>query len=231
MSITLHQQEKVQRKLGGWITNDPRRLRILAELIVAIPLSRSVQSGDLASNVIRDVQDRSIAQMLRRFYMNEAITWEEFYWPQVERVLKSLYVPVYKLLIDTTDVGTEHRAVVLSLAYHNRSIPLVWVVEKGKKGHTSEAVQVELLRKLSTKFKPTKPVIFLGDSEFDGVLVQRELNQLNWFYILRTSPSLHIYQHDAEVGSQLGSLVPSADMPEQAREQVYFTAQTSLWSG
>ena len=225
MSITLQQQEKVQSKLDSWIANDPRRLKILAELIVAIPLSRSVQSGDLASHIIRDVQDRSIAQMLRRFYKNKAITWEAFYWPQVERVLKSLHVPVYYLLIDTTDVGTEHRAVVLSLAYNQRSIPLIWGIEKGKKGHTSEAVQVELLRKLSTKFKPTKPVIFLGDTEFDGVTVQRELQRLNWFYILRTSPTLYIYPPDAQVETQLGSLVPAVDAPSQTRTQVNFTTK------
>jgi len=225
MSLTLHQQEKVARKLGSWIANDPRRLRILAELIVAIPLSRSVQSGDLAGNIIRDVQDRSIAQMLRRFYKNEAITWEEFYWPQVERILKSLSVPAYYLLIDTTDVGEEHRAVVLSLAYQKRSIPLVWVVEKGKKGHTSEAVQVKLLRKLATKFKPTKAVVFLGDSEFDGVTVQQELKQLNWFYVLRTSPSLYIYAQETQVGIQLGDLVPSIDQPAQTKEAVYFTTK------
>ena len=228
MTLTLHQQEKVQRKLGSWISSDPRRLRILAELIVAIPLSRSVQSGDLAGNIIRDVQDKSIAQMLRRFYKNKAITWEEFYWPQVERLLKSLYVPAYYLLIDTTDVGEEHRAVVLSLAYHKRSLPLVWVVVKGKKGHTSEAVQVELLRKLATKFKPTKPVIFLGDTEFDGVTVQRELKQLNWFYVLRTSPSLYIYSRDTQVGTRLGDLVPSVDQPAQIRAEVNFTTKHQL---
>jgi len=223
MTITLHQQEKVQRKLATWISNDPRRLRILAELIVAIPLSRSVQSGDIAGNIIRDIQDKSIAQMLRRFYMNEAITWEEFYWPQAERLLKSLYVSRYELLIDTTDIGTEHRAVVLSLAFHKRSIPLIWTVEKGKKGHTSEKIQVELLRRLAAKFQTTKPVIFLGDSEFDGVTVQRELKQLNWFYILRTSPSLYIYSRDTDTGTRLGDLVPTADQPAQTREKVNFT--------
>jgi len=162
MSNTLEQKEQVQQALEKWLATDPRRLAILAELIGAIPLSRSVQSGDLASHIIRDVQDRSIAQMLRRFYMNEAITWEAIYWPLVERIIKSLHVPAYYLLIDTTDVGEEHRAVVLSLAYQNRSLPLIWHTEKGKKGHTNEAVQSALLRKLATKFKPTKPVIFLG---------------------------------------------------------------------
>ena len=102
-------------------------------------------------------------------------------------------------------------------------MPLIWVTEKGKKGHTSEAVQTTLLRKLATKFKPTKPVIFLGDSEFDGVTVQRALNDLDWFYVLRTSPSLYVYPPDTQVGTRLGDLVPSVDAPAQTRHQVRFT--------
>jgi hypothetical protein len=223
MLITLEQKEEVQRQLEEWIETDPRRLAILAELIVALPLSRSVQSGDVASNIVRDVQDESIKQMLRRFYMNEAITWEAFYWPLVERVVKSLHVPAYYLLIDTTDVGNEHRTVVLSLAYQNRSLPLIWVTEKGKKGHTSEAVQVALLHKLSTQFKPTRPVIFLGDSEFDGVPLQDKLNELDWFYVLRTSPNFYIYPPHAPDGIRLGDLVPAVDSPEQTLRQVRFT--------
>lgn len=225
MSIKLEQQEEVQEQLAKWIKNDPRRLRILAELIVAIPLSRSVQSGDLAAEIIRDVKDRSLAQMLRRFYMNKAITWEAFYWPQVEHLLRGWHVPAYYLLIDTTDVGQAHRAVVLSVAYQQRSLPLIWTVEPGRKGHTSEAVQVELLCKLATKFKPTKPVIFLGDTEFDGIAVQQQLTALNWFYVLRTSPALYIYPADGQVGVQLGTLVPTVDAPAQQRTQVELTTK------
>ncbi len=62
-------------------TRNPEEPANLADLTVAIPLSRSLQSPDLAENIIRDVQDQSIAQMLRRFYKNEAITWETFCWP------------------------------------------------------------------------------------------------------------------------------------------------------
>lgn len=225
MSTTLAQQEEVQEQLARWIKNDPRRLRILAELIVAIPLSRSVQSSDLAAEIVRDVQDRSIGQMLRRFYKNEAITWEVFYWPQVEQLLSSWRMPAYYLVIDTTDVGRAHRAVVLSLAYQQRSLPLLWQVEPGRKGHTSEAVQVELLRKLASKFKPTKPVIFLGDSEFDGISVQQLLKDLKWFYVLRTSPNLYLYPEDGQVAVQLATLVPTVDAPAQQRTQVDLTTK------
>lgn len=41
--------------------------------------------------------------------------------------------------------------------------------------------------------------------------------------MLRTSPSLYIYPSDAQVGTQLGDLVPSVDAPAQSRAQVQFT--------
>ena len=81
MSTVLEERKRVYEQLCQWIEDDLRRLAILADLMIAIPLSRSVQSPDLAENIIRDVQDQSIAQMLRRFYKNDAITWEKFYLP------------------------------------------------------------------------------------------------------------------------------------------------------
>jgi len=144
-TIRTQQQGHIKEQLTQWIDTDPRRLDVLAELIMAIPLSASVQSGDVAGNISRDVQDPSIAQMLSRFYKNEAITWEDIYWPQVKRIVHSLRVDCYYLVIDTTDTGSTHRTVTLGLAYHGRSIPLVWTVEKGKKGHVSQDVQIELV--------------------------------------------------------------------------------------
>ena len=61
MSTVLEERERVYEQLCQWIEDDPRRLAILADLMIAVPLSRSLQSPDLAENIIRDVQDQSIA--------------------------------------------------------------------------------------------------------------------------------------------------------------------------
>ena len=193
MSTVLEERERVYEQLCQWIEDDLRRLAILADLMIAIPLSRSVQSPDLAENIIRDVQDQSIAQMLRRFYKNDAITWEKVYLPILKQLLDRLDLEVYYLVADTTSVGQDHRALVLSLAYHKRSLPLIWHIEPGSKGHTSEDLQVELLKRLHAHFQPNKPIVFLGDSEFDGVKVQRQLDLQGWYYDCRTSPSLYVY--------------------------------------
>ena len=76
MNLIKNQVEHIKTELAKYIDSDIRRINVLAELIMAIPLSRSTQGNDLAENIIRDVQDQSIQQMLRRFYKNDAITWE-----------------------------------------------------------------------------------------------------------------------------------------------------------
>lgn len=223
MSTILKERETVYQQLRQWIDDDLRRLAILADLAVAIPLSRSLQSPDLAENIIRNVQDQSIAQMLRRFYKNEAITWETFYWPILKHMLERLDLDTYYLVADTTDVGQDHRALVLSLAYHKRSLPLIWHVEPGRKGHISEDTQVELLTRLATHFQPQAPVIFLGDSEFDGVKVLRCLKRHDWYYICRTSPHLYVYPDEETAGFPLGKLVPTPGTAERQLAEVKFT--------
>lgn len=216
--------EQVQEQLSQWIKDDPRRIRIFAELIMAIPLSRSVQGNDLAENILRDVQDQSIQQMLRRFYQNPAITWEGFYLPLLQEALRRLNLALYELVIDTTQVGAGHRAVVLSLAYHKRSLPLVWTVEVGAKGHSKEATQVALLKQLATHIVFPSVVVFLGDTEFDGITLQEQLQSLGWYYVLRTSPSLYIYPEQGE-GFPLGDLTPKVDCPPQNLLNVRLTTK------
>jgi len=225
MSVSLEERQKIHEQLCQWIQDDPRRLAVFADLVLAILLSRSLQSPDLAENILRDVQDQSIAQMLRRFYMNEAITWETHYAPFLKHLLESLDLDVYYLVADTTDVGQDHRALVLSLACHKRCLPLIWQVEPGSKGHTTEEVQVSLIERLYTHFQPDKPVIFLGDSEFDGVKVQQQLRVQEWYYICRTSPNLYVYPEGEDEGFPIGDLAPEPGASPQQLENVEFTTE------
>lgn len=53
--------------------------------------------------------------------MNDAIPWEKLYVPILRQLLDRLDLKVYFLVADTTDIGPEHRALVLSLAYHKQA--------------------------------------------------------------------------------------------------------------
>ncbi len=66
MSALHAERQQLHEQLGHWIADDTRRLAVLADLIMVIPLSRSLQSPDLAEHIMREVQDQCIAQMLRR---------------------------------------------------------------------------------------------------------------------------------------------------------------------
>lgn len=223
----VNQTTEVAQKLGEWIDNDPRRIKLLAELIVAIPLTQSVQSGDLAAQIARDVQDQSIAQQLRRFFKNEAITWQDFYLPLLQAALGQLETGPYYVLIDTTELGSTHRAVVMSLSYQQRAIPLIWQVIEGAQGHSPEQVQLELVRRFARHFHFEQPVIFLGDSEFVGVAMQRQVRAQGWYYVLRTSPQVHIYPDPAKPTQSLSlhEVVPQPGTATHSYEAVLYTKQ------
>jgi len=218
------QCDQVNAQMAAWMADDPRRLQLLAELIVAIPLSRSLQSADIAEHILRDVQDSSIAQMLRRFYMNTAVSWEKYYVPFLQQLLRHLTVSRYTLIFDTTDIGPAHRAVGLSLAYQQRSLPLVWHIEPGRKGHTRTAIQVQLVQQLTQHLTFTQSVLFLGDGEFDGVPLLQLFDTLGWDFVCRTSPTVYIYPPD-QPGFPLRDLVPAPDCPAQEWADVAFTTQ------
>jgi hypothetical protein len=236
MIVSMTERQTVYQQLRQWIKTDLRRVAVLADLVMAIPLSRSLPSQDLAANILREVQDQSIAQMLRRFYKNEAVTWVTMYWPLLEPFLAHLEGAAYYLIMDTTEIGHGYRALVLSLAYQHRSIPLIWRVEAGAKGHTSEQVQIDLLTQFGRYFQPDRPVIFWGDSEFDGVKLQRHLTDQGWYYVCRTSPALYIYPAGPAEGFPLADLVPEPDRPAQHLDQVEFTTKhrygpLTCWAG
>lgn len=219
------EQKEIFEKLSELIVSDPRRIRVLSEMIYAILYSRNLASGELAGQIGRDVKDSSIVQMLRRFYKNEHVTWEIFYAPLISELLKSYPDPISYLLIDTTDVGQNHRAVVLSLAYKKRSLPLIWHVEPGSKGHSSEKIQLKLLKKLTEYVQLKGTVIFLGDSEFSGVSVLNYVEQeLNWYYVCRAKPSRYVWLDD-ETGHPLTDLMPKPGCSSKHLQQIAYTTK------
>ncbi len=219
------EQTEIFKALSELIVSDPRRIKVLSEIMNAILHSHDLTGGELAGHIYREVEDSSIAQMLRRFYKNERVTWESFYAPLIEELLKTFREPLSYVLIDTTDVGSSHRAVVLSLAYHHRTFPLIWHVEPGVKGHTSEEVQCALLKKFSDHIHLKGTVIFLGDSEFSGVSVLDYVHHtLHWYYVCRAKPNWYVWL-DEQTGHPLADLVPEPSYQIQQLEQVDYTSQ------
>jgi len=101
---------------------------------------------------------------------------------------------------------------MVGVVYKQRALPLVWLVYRGKKGHTHADRHIAVLEKLQPLIPAGAQVVLLGDAEYDNpdMLLWLEA-QTEWQYVLRTSPQLYVH-------SELGAH-PIADIPLQ-KEQV-----------
>ena len=83
--------------------------------------------------------------------------------------------------------------------FQGRSLPIVWIVVKGKKGHLPEILHVELVNQLKPLIPDGRQVVFLGDGEFDGIDLQETVNEFGWKYVCRTGINIKMIWNGAEI--------------------------------
>ena len=81
---------------------------------------------------------------------------------------------------------------MISLVYGKRALPITWLVVKGRKGHLSEWVHLQLLGQLQEILPANAQAIFLGDGEFDGIELQAALQTMDLHYVCRTAKNTQI---------------------------------------
>ena len=170
----------------------------LAYLITGIIGSKAVQLRQVANKVVYPGKETSLVERFRRFIRNENIIVRSEFNPFVDLILSGLSQTRLVLAIDSTKVGGGCICLLVSVVYKSRALPLVWVVFKGRKGHSLAEVQLALMQSLRALLPPDREVIILGDGEFDGSeLVAWFEQQPTWRYICRTANRLLIWdQHD-----------------------------------
>ena len=132
------------------------------------------------------VESRS--KRFTRFTQNEAVDSTTYFMPFLTPLLIGLAQsgPLV-LAIDGSEVGRNCLALVISVIYKKRALPLVWVVVQGSKGHFPEETHVQLVQAVKPCIPDGAAVIFLGDGEFDGIGLQAEIDQNDWQYVCRTA--------------------------------------------
>lgn len=185
----------------------------LAYLISGIIGSRQVQLSQVASKVVYPAKETSLVERLRRFLQNEQIIVRATFLPFVQAILASLSQERLVLVIDSTKIGGRCLCLLVSVIYKSRALPLGWVVYKGKKGHSSEALQLALLQTVQTLLPPEREVIILGDGEFDGSEVMAWLEQQpTWSYVCRAAQTCHIHTHNEWLALTDLPLTPGQDL-------------------
>jgi len=175
-------------------------LLTLTALICGIVGSHKTQLPAIASKVPGKAKRQSRITRYERFLKNKVITIKEYYLPYVEALLASLPEGPLLLVIDGSQVGRNCMALVISILYQKRALPLCWLIVKSKKGHLLESLHCELLAKAQKLLGPDRAVTLLGDGEFDGTDLLEKVRSGGWEYVCRTAKNVCLYEDDQPFG-------------------------------
>ena len=172
---------------------DARYLNVLAGLISGIVGSHSTNYPKIANKVPDRCKLESRVKRYARF-VNEADPEQEIHrMPFAEQLLTNLADRTLVFLMDGSDVGRNCVALVISVQYRGRALPLGLLVISGKKGHFSQDRHVQLVSAVKELVPAGADVVFLGDGEFDGTELQQKLDGFGWKYACRTASNTILY--------------------------------------
>jgi hypothetical protein len=124
-----------------------------------------------------------------RWLDNEHIKEEIYFLPYAELLLQCLALETLVLVMDGSVVGRGCCALMISVIYKGRALPLAWRVRQVPKGHFPEDFHINLVELVMSVIPEGTEVVFLGDGEFDGIDLQEVMNDSGWFYACRTAKS------------------------------------------
>lgn len=137
----------------------------------------------------------SLIKRFTRFLKNDRHTIDGWFLPVAEALLSTLATQPIQLVMDGSVAGRGCLALMLSVVYHGRALPLCWVVVSAPKGHFPEATHQALLAHVQKIMPEGAHVTFLGDGEFDGIDLQADLRTSGWQYVCRTAANILITAH------------------------------------
>lgn len=195
MSDTYRRYAAIKRDLMQFYPrvtgHQARHLNTLVALICGLAGGQRAHLSSIADHAPSDGADQeSLITRFRRWLKHDQITLDGWFLPVAQAVLANLAQQPLTLVLDGSVVGRGCLALMLSVVYHGRALPLAWVVVKGKKGHFPQATHCALLTQIQALIPADAEVTVLGDGEFDGTEFQSALRKLQWRYVCRTAPNL-----------------------------------------
>ena len=126
-----------------------KRITRLTALISGMIDSDSCHLNALGSGIIEDINDASREAAAKRFVENKYTDYNLHYLPYLTQLLSSAIALLpaghgLNLVIDGSQMGSSHVALMVSLVYKKRSIPIFWVIKKGKNSASVFAVLLNI---------------------------------------------------------------------------------------
>lgn len=136
---------------------------------------------------------QSRVRQVKRFLQSKYTDCKLLFFPFITTLLAGIArsKPLV-LIIDGTDLGKSCGALMLSVAWGKRALPLVWLVKRGNKGHFSVNDHLSLVKQVKDLLPDCKKVVLLGDGEFDSCELQEYAQEQGWHYVLRTAKNTQI---------------------------------------
>jgi hypothetical protein len=164
-------------------------------MITGIVQSKSCQLPSIARKVSLLTKNESRVKQFSRWIQNEHIDYAVYYLPFVQELLSYLASHgEMTFVIDGSEVGHHCIALMVSLIYKKRALPITWLVVKGTKGHLPEKTHLELLSQLKSILPENCAYTLLGDGEFDGIGLLEALQLSNWRYVCRTAKNTQVFE-------------------------------------
>jgi hypothetical protein len=202
-----------------------RHLHTLALLVHGLIASAHCQLPKLAAKAPKKAKVESRIKQFQRFLDNEKVTQQTFWLPFAQPLLQALSRNGQRELIvclDGSAMGRECVALVASVVYAGRALPIAWLVVKGKKGHLPQERHLELLEVVHHLVGEASRVVVLGDGEFDGTLLLAKIKSHGWQYVVRTATSSQLKDGELELNFEQLGVGPGGLV---AVPQALFTAQ------
>ena len=163
----------------------------LAMMITGIVMSRKAQLSVMSAEIPGDAKNQSIEMRMRRWVKHPEIDVEVTYMPFAQQILAGLADEPIVLAMDGSQVGRGCMVLMVGVVYRTRLLPLAWVVYKGKKGHTTAARHIEVLKKVLPLLPEGAEVVLLGDAEYDSPeMISWVQSETSWQFVMRTAPNL-----------------------------------------
>lgn len=172
--------------------NSLRRLMVLASMISALIRSGRASLQSIGDEMESEADLESRIKQAKRWLNSKWTDVESHFIPYIVPILRSLSTKGQLLLaIDGSCVGKDCMALMVSVIWRKRAIPIAWLVRKAPKGHFPEQMHIELINEVIQILKQVIPnscqIVLLGDGEFCGADLQQTCLAHEWDYALKTA--------------------------------------------
>lgn len=182
---------KVTKMLNSLMPTAPQHhIGTLAMMVSGIVFGKNAQLSKMSLEIPTQAKPASLEKQFHRFVTNDEVVVKKFYLPFIEHILAHLGNKI-TVIMDGSQVGRGCMTLMVGVLFHNRAIPLVWIVYKGKKGHAPAEKHIEVLQLLQEVLPNDTEVTLLGDGEYDTVDMLNWVKNIdNWTYIVRSASNI-----------------------------------------